>query len=146
MNETGEHMRAWSHLLGAHALAMREIERQLGEAGLPSMAWYDVLWELERAGGRLRIGELANRLVVERYNMTRLIDRLEKEGLLRREPDSEDRRASLVVLTDAGAAMRQRMWPHYRAAVEAAFAAALDEGEAAALTETLKKVIGRLKA
>lgn len=145
MAEQDEYLRTWSHLLGAHALAMREIERRLAAEHLPSMAWYDVLWELERAGGRLRIGELADRLVVERYNMTRLLDRLEREGFLSREPNPDDRRAAFAVLTDAGRQMRERMWPHYRAAVEFVIGGALSRDEAAAMTEGLKRIVRHLK-
>src|ERR1700737_382078 len=78
-------IRAWSHFLGANALALRAIEERLKAANQPPFAWYDVLLELDRAGGRLRIGELGLRLVVEPYNVTRLLDRLESEGLLKRE-------------------------------------------------------------
>jgi hypothetical protein len=78
-------IRAWSHLLGAHALGVRAIEQRLTAAGQPPLSWYDVLLELARAGGRLRVGELGERLVVEPHNVTRLLDRLEAEGLLRRQ-------------------------------------------------------------
>lgn len=136
---------AWSHLLGAHALALRAVERRLKAKKLPPLAWYDVLLEIERAGGRIRLGELAARIVIEPYNTTRLLDRLETAGLLRREKAAGDRRGAVAVLTDKGAALRQRMWPHYRRAIAETFAAALSEREAATLTRTLKKVIARLR-
>jgi len=138
-------IRAWSHFLGAHALALRAIEDRLAAAGQPPLAWYDALLELSRAGGRLRIGELGERLVVEPHSATRLIDRLEAEGLLRREPAAKDRRGVVAVLTDKGAALRKQMWPHYRNAILAVFGAALSTHEAETLTATLKKVIAPLR-
>jgi len=143
MNEPGS--RAWSHFLGAHALALRAVERRLKEAGQPPFAWYDVLLELDRAGGRLRIGELGERVVIEPYNMTRLLDRLEAEKLLKREKTEGDRRGAEAVLTAKGAELRRRIWPHYRTAIEDVFASALSEKEADAMVRMLKKVIERLR-
>jgi len=134
-------LRAWSRLLGAHALVLRAIERRLRSRELPPLTWYDVLLELERAGGRLRVGDLAERVVIERYNMTRLLDRLEAQGLLVREKSERDRRAISVVLTQRGAQLRRRIWPHYRRAILEFFAAPLSEREAEALTRSLTKVI-----
>lgn len=145
MSESEAGLRAWSHFLGAHALAMRSIEERLKAAGQPPFGWYDVLLELDRAGGRLRIGELGERLVVEPYNMTRLLDRLEAEKLLKREKAESDRRGTVVCLTEKGAELRRKMWPYYRKAIEQAFASALSESEAEAMVRSLKKVIARLR-
>jgi DNA-binding MarR family transcriptional regulator len=136
--------RAWSHFLGAQALAVRKIEEMLKAAGQPPFGWYDLLLELERAGGRLRIGELAERLVVEPYNMTRLLDRLEGAGLLRRERAPGDRRGAFAVITAEGTALRRRAWPHYQRAILDALAP-LSEADAEALVRIMKKVIAHLK-
>ncbi|MEQ8600690.1 MAG: MarR family transcriptional regulator [Devosia sp.] len=136
---------AWSQLLSAHALTLRVIEGKLKAAGQPPLAWYDLLLELERAGGEMRIGDLAERLVVERYNMTRLLDRMSDDGLVERRPDPTDRRGALAVITPAGRARRGDMWPHYRSAIDEAFSAVLTGVEAAALTATLRKVKAHLK-
>ena len=145
MREDDPGLRAWSHFLGAHALALRAVEARLKAAGQPPLAWYDVLLELDRAGGRLRIGELGERLVVAPYNMTRLVDRLEKEKLLKRERVEVDGRGASVALTDKGAELRRKTWPHYRKAIDDVFAQALGEKDAAAMTRALKKVIARLR-
>lgn len=137
--------RAWSHFLGAHALALRAVEGRLRAAGQPPFAWYDVLLELERAGGRLRLGELAEKLVVEPYNVTRLLDRLERTGLLRRERTSGDGRGAFAVITGKGEKLRKEMWTHYRRAIEEIFGEALSAREADALTRSLKKVIAHLR-
>ena len=138
-------IRAWTRFIGAHALAVRAIERQLAAAGQPSLAWYDVLLELERAGGSLRIGELGERLVVEPHNVTRLVDRLEMEGLLKRRRASEDGRGICAVLTIKGAVLRKRMWPHYRDAILKVFGAALSKRDAEALSAALKSIIAHLR-
>jgi DNA-binding MarR family transcriptional regulator len=145
MREDDPGLRAWSHFLGAHALALRAVDARLKGAGQPPLAWYDALLELDRAGGRLRIGELGERLVIEPYNMTRLVDRLEKEKLLRRERAEGDGRGAVVVLTDKGAELRRKMWPHYRKAIEDVFAGAIGDKDADAMVRALKKVIVRLR-
>src|SRR5262245_58543915 len=139
-------LKAWSTLLGAHALALRGVEARLKGAGLPPLGWYDVLWELEQAGGELRIGALAERLVIEPYNATRLIERLAAQGLLRRERAEDDRRGARILLTEKGRALRRRMWPEYQRAVLELFAAPLSEPEAKGLLRALAKVIASLRS
>lgn len=75
----------WFSFVRSHRLMIREIEQRLAKAGLPVYAWYDALWGLEsHPQGARRMYELADVLVIERYNLTRLVDRLEKEGLVSR--------------------------------------------------------------
>jgi DNA-binding MarR family transcriptional regulator len=137
-------LKAWSDFLGAHALALRRIGERLKAAGTPPLEWYDVLLELDRAGGRLKIGDLAERVVIAPYNMTRLLDRLEAEGLLRRERSATDRRSADAVLTEKGAALRRSMWPVYERAILEAFAP-LSERDAEAMTRILSRVIAQLR-
>jgi DNA-binding MarR family transcriptional regulator len=86
MRVPDETLGAWRAFLNAHALATKRINRDLAEAGLPDLTWYDVLWTLHRADGRrLRIRELADAAVLSSTGMTRFVDRLEGEGLVRRE-------------------------------------------------------------
>lgn len=132
---------AWRALIMAHAAAVERIERGLLEANLPPLGWYDVLLELSAAPGcRLRMHELASAVVLSRSGLTRLVDRLEKAGLLRREPDPEDGRGSFAVLTDEGAAMRQKMWPIYAKGIAEHFGAHISDGEAEVLTRALGRV------
>jgi DNA-binding MarR family transcriptional regulator len=121
-----ETLSAWRAFLNAHARITARIEGALTEAGLPPLTWYDVLWPLHRAPGRrLRVGALAERVTLSRTGLTRLLDRVEREGLIRREPAPEDRRGSYVVITPAGSAVLRKMWPVYERALEDAFAARL---------------------
>ena len=100
---TGEALAAWRTFLRAHATVTRRLEADLLAAhGLP-LASYDVLVQLvEAPGRRLRMTELADRVLLSRSGLTRLVDRLEREGVVRREPCVEDGRGMFAVLSDAG--------------------------------------------
>ncbi len=133
---------AWRAFITAHALVIERIERELAEAGLPPLGWYDVLLELSVAPDRrLRMHELARAVVLSRSGLTRLVDRLERAGLLRREPDLADRRGSFAVLTDEGAAMRERMWPVYARGIAEHFGKHLGDEEVEGLIGVLKRVL-----
>jgi DNA-binding MarR family transcriptional regulator len=80
----------------------RELERELADAGMP-LGWYDVLLQLvEAPEHRLRMADLADRVLLSRSGLTRLIDRLQAEGFVRREPSPDDARGTYTVLTQDG--------------------------------------------
>src|SRR3954463_11229699 len=117
-----EALDTWRAFLNAHAHVTRRIGRDLAEAGLPDLGWYDLLWTLYRAPERrLRVNELAREVVLSPTAMSRFVDRAERAGCVRRAPDPHDRRALRVVITDEGIALLRRMWPVYRAGIEAHF-------------------------
>lgn len=122
---------AWQSLLSAHARVTRAIDRDLAAAGLPDLRWHDFLASLARAPGRsLRVSELAQGGVLTQTAMSRFVDRAEREGLVGREPDPRDRRATRVVLTDRGAELLAKMEPVHAGSVVAYFAAHVgDHGE-----------------
>jgi len=116
----------WRAFLNAHALLIRRIEDDLRERGLPPLGWYDVLWPLHEAPERrLRMNELADKVVLSRTGLVRLVDRLERAGLLRREAVPEDGRGSYAAITAEGVAVLRRMWPVYRRHIEDDFLAPL---------------------
>lgn len=132
----------WPVFITAHAVLIEQVEARLAVAELPQLAWYDVLWALERAGeGRMRLAGLAEKVVLSRSNMTRLIDRLEEAGLVRRERSAEDRRGAFAALTPAGAAMRARMWPVYQQAIGELFERHLEAGEAEKMQAALRRML-----
>src|SRR5512145_1087811 len=137
---------AWAVLLTAHATLVERIEAALAAAGLPSLSWYDVLWELEKADGRLRMHELARRVVLSRSNLSRLADRLEDAGLLAREDCAEDGRGYDLVLTGAGRAMRRKMWRVYEAQIERVFSRHLTVDEARVVGEALARAVKAARA
>ena len=132
---------AWARLARVQQQALRSIERALKEAGLPPLAWYDVLLELERAGGPgLRPFELERAMLLAQYNLSRLIDRLEAAGHVERIACEDDGRGHLIAVTASGRAMRRRMWPVYARAIEQAIGRHL----AAAETRSLDGLLGAL--
>jgi len=133
---------AWALFLNVHARLTRAMDDAVTGAGLLPLEWYDVLFALYRADGRkLRLSELAERIVFSRSGLTRLIDRIEEKGLLRRERSSEDRRGTFAVLTDAGREAMKRSWPVYRKEIESRFANHLTVAEATAMRDGLLKVL-----
>jgi DNA-binding MarR family transcriptional regulator len=133
---------AWRAFLTAHAHVTRRISRDLVDAGLPDLSWYDLLWALRRSPQRrLRVNELAREVVLSPTAMSRFVDRAEAAGYVRREPDPDDRRALQVVLTDEGLELLRRMWPVYERGIAEHFAAHLDR-DPAALTNMLRRIAG----
>lgn len=132
---------AWAVLLSAQATLVERIEQALAAAGLPPLAWYDVLWELEKAGGRLRMAELGRRVVLSKSNVSRLADRLQAAGLVQRRDAEDDGRGYDLVLRPAGRALRKRMWPAYEAQIEALFSRHLGADEARVIAESLGRAV-----
>jgi DNA-binding MarR family transcriptional regulator len=135
-------IRAWARLMKAQQRALREIEAVLKSADLPPLAWYDVLLETERAGrDGLRPFELQRTMLLEQYNLSRLIDRLVAAGHLERRPCEEDGRGYKVAVTEAGRTLRRRMWPVYARAIEQAVGRRLSPRQAAVLGDLLGRLI-----
>ena len=91
-------------------------------------------------GERLRMHELAERVVLSRSGLTRLVDRLEAVGLLRREACPTDRRGAYAVLTVEGAATLRQTWPTYARGIVAHFARHLDREEAETVAAALERI------
>jgi DNA-binding MarR family transcriptional regulator len=138
LNET--QLDAWRALLRGQALLIEEVERQLAAGDLPPLGWYDVLTELDKAGGRLRIHELADAVILSRSGLSRLLDRLEGAGLLGREPCENDRRGAYAAITPAGREMLDRMWPVYERCLAEHFAPQLDRAAAGVIRSALDGV------
>lgn len=129
--------------LTTHAKLITLIEQELAQAGLPPLAWYDVLLALsESPEHRLRMHELAEAMVVDRSNLTRLVDRLEAKGLVCRKSCPTDRRGAFAAITEQGLAMRLHMWPVYEQAIAKYFACHLSDTEVEVLSLALKRMLG----
>jgi DNA-binding MarR family transcriptional regulator len=136
---------AWRSMLRAQALLLEQVEQDLREAGLPPLSWYDVLTELDKAGGRLRIHELADAVILSRSGLSRLLDRLEAAGLLRREPCKDDRRGAYAAITPAGGEMLERMWPVYERRLVEHFEPWLGAADARRLQSALEGVVASVR-
>ena len=112
---TLEQLAAWRAFLRAHSTMLRRIARDLEEADLPPLTWYDVLAALRDApeGQRMRQVELAERVLLSHSGLSRLIDRIEAKGLVERVQCPGDRRSLNIQLTKAGEEMLEQMWPVY---------------------------------
>jgi DNA-binding MarR family transcriptional regulator len=132
----------WRAFLGAHVTVIARIEADLASAGLPPLSWYDVLWALYSAPERqLRMRELVDHVVLSRTGMTRLVDRIEAAGLLRREPVPGDRRGAFAVITDDGVGMLRRMWAVYAPRIQELFVEPVG-GDAPVVAAALRRVSG----
>jgi DNA-binding MarR family transcriptional regulator len=135
-------MLAWRRFLRAHALVTRRLESDLlAEQRLP-LASYDVLVQLvEAPQRRLRMSELAERVLLSRSGLTRLVDRLEREGLVRREACDSDARGLFTVLTVEGLVRLREASPVHLRGVADHAVGRLDEDEAAALAGLLGRML-----
>src|SRR5258708_2199560 len=136
----GRGLEAWDLFLRAHATLMRRLELELVQATGLSLADFDVLAQLARAGGELRMTELAARALISRSGMTRRVTRLVGEGLLVRANADADARGVVVALTDAGKARLTETAPVHRRGIPYLFSSQLDDRELAALKNALDKV------
>jgi DNA-binding MarR family transcriptional regulator len=133
---------AWRAFLQTYAAVVPRIERDLqSETGLP-FAWYDVLLELNGAKPerRLRMQDLGDRVTISRSRVSRVVDELERAGLVERVPDPTDRRASFAAITTEGRAALRRAAPVYLAAVEREFLSHLTDADARTIERALDRV------
>jgi DNA-binding MarR family transcriptional regulator len=135
---------AWRAFLEAHARIIRRLEQELREEhGLP-LAFYDVLVQLhEAADHRLRMQELADAVLLSKSGLTRLVDRMERAGLVRRRACRADRRGTFAELTPAGLTTLRATAPTHLRGIGEHFARHLDEQDAATLDRVLRRVASR---
>jgi len=135
------HGEAWGALTRTHAAITGRLQESLAAADFPPLPWYEVLATLSEAPEeRMKMGDLAEALVITRGGLTKLVDRLVKAGLLERTFCETDRRVSYATLTSAGNSLLAEMRPVVVAELKVAFAARLSAAEADVLRETLERV------
>jgi DNA-binding MarR family transcriptional regulator len=135
-----ERLRAW-RLFFESALALLDLlDTELEhEAGIP-MRWYDVLVQLEETPEGIPMNELADRILYSKSGFTRVIDRMEEAGLVRRLRPQNDRRTILIVLTDKGTQTMEHARRYHRDGIEQHFSQHLTDADIKALTRALEKV------
>lgn len=134
-------VQAWARLVRVEQALLDRIEEDLKSAGLPPLVWYDVLLELVREpGDRLRHRDLHRRMLLAKYNLSRLLDRMEADGLIGRQPVNDDARGEYVRVTKRGRDMQKRMWPVYRRAIAKHFSNRLSIDDIDQLLRILSKV------
>jgi DNA-binding MarR family transcriptional regulator len=135
---------AWKSLLNAHAVAVGAIEARLREADEIPLTWYDVLWALRKGGNDccLRFRQLQEEIVLSRSALSRLIDALEKAGLVKKRPCEKDARGVDVELTEKGHKALASAWPIYSEGIAEQFARHLTVEECEQIARILGKVGG----
>jgi DNA-binding MarR family transcriptional regulator len=138
-----ESVSVWFRLLSCHALMLTELRRRLEEPSARSqrmtMARFDLLASLHRHDGQTLAG-LSRALLVTAGNVTGLVDRAERDGVVERRPDPDDRRASRVWLTDRGRTLIKSVLPIHDGTVHELIAGLPREDR-----RELRKVLGALR-
>jgi len=133
---------AWASLVRTERTLLDKVEEELKRAHLPPIDWYHVLHEIDRAPkGMLRQTGVQDRTQLAQYNVCRLVDRLEREGLVERRQCQLDGRNNVLVITTKGRTVRRQMWPVYAKAIEEHFGARLSQAEAEQLARLLWKLL-----
>jgi DNA-binding MarR family transcriptional regulator len=134
-------MRAWRGLLRAHTCLAKRLDAELDQAHRLPMTSYEVLHHLEEAsGGRMRMCDLAERAQLSRSGLTRLVDRLEREGLLERCSCEHDARGSYACLTQTGHERLEEARGTHLAVVREHFLARFSEGELSVLADMWERI------
>jgi DNA-binding MarR family transcriptional regulator len=140
-------MACWRAFIESSQLLMTRLEDDLRDAGALSFADYHVLVLLSEAPQqRLRMGDLANRLIFSPSRLTYHVGTMERRGLVVREACPEDRRGSQAVLTATGLLALRDAAPHHLRSVRSHFIDDLDDAEIAVLTKAFERLGERLRA
>jgi DNA-binding MarR family transcriptional regulator len=135
-----DELAAWQAFLRAHSTMLRRISRDLEDAELPPLGWYDVIAALRDAqDNQLRQVELAEQVLLSNSGLSRLLDRMEKAGVVERRSCTTDRRSFYIGLTVEGEDLHERMWPVYARGVAEDFLPALGSNPCE-IRETLESI------
>ena len=125
-----------------HAALVPVLDQRLQSECTLTLAWYDVLLELNAAPDRrLRMSDLGERVVLSRTRVSRVVDEMQRAGLVTREANEDDRRSSYAAMTDEGRRVFRRAAPRYLDAIEEEFAGSLTVAELKALRDALDAVL-----
>ncbi|MBB2913515.1 DNA-binding MarR family transcriptional regulator [Streptosporangium becharense] len=137
-----ERLAVWRMLQRAQVRITRVLETELLLRHDLTLASYDVLSQLSEAPGRrLRMNDLADRVLLSRSGLTRLVDRLQRDGLVGREACVSDARGLFAVLSDAGAGRLAEATPTYLRGIRAQFLDVLDADELRQCAAMLDKLL-----
>lgn len=138
----GERVGAWVNLLQVNQVVDRALEQRLKESEDLSLAEFEVLARLSAAPDRrLKMIDIANLLLASKSGVTRIVDRLERAGLVDREIPRENRRIVYARLTPAGVKTFCDARNVFNEAIEASFSQYLSDNEVAALRGVLRKLL-----
>jgi DNA-binding MarR family transcriptional regulator len=135
-------LRAWRGLLRAHASLAKALDAQLeAEHGLPLSSYEVLLFLADAQDGRMRMHDIASSVLLSRSGLTRLVDRLERDGLVERQSCECDARGSYAVLTDAGREKLRAARATHLAGVRSLFLQHLDDAELDLLGDVWDRIL-----
>jgi len=135
-----ERLRSWRLYIESALALLDVLDAELEHAVGITQRWYDLLVHLEESPEGIRMNELAERILYSKSGFTRVVDRMEEAGLVRRVRPDHDRRSILVVLTDNGAETMERARRYHRHGIEQHFSQHLTDADIKALTRALEKI------
>jgi DNA-binding MarR family transcriptional regulator len=133
-------MGAWLKLVRTHTRYWDELETQMRRDHGLTMARYDVLAHLNMAGGRLGLGELASQIALSPSGLSKLLDRMDASGLIRREADPGDARAAFAAITPEGRELVGKARRSHHALLRRTFGKALDDRDVADLERIMDRI------
>ena len=133
-------MTAWMLLVRTHTRFWDAVEEQMRREHGLTMARYDVLAQLEMAGGRLGLSDLAAAIALSPSGLSKLLDRMDASGLIRREPDPDDQRAAFATITARGRELVRDARRGHHALLRRTFAAALNDRDLTDLARIMRKL------
>jgi len=133
--------RAWRAFYKAYWALIPLMDQDLRDHAGMDIATYNALSHTYLEGSHgIRMKDLATNATLSTSGLTSLVDRLEKQGLVQRNPDPLDRRATRITLTDQGRELAEQAAHVHIASIEKHFAARVSDTEATAIAETLERV------
>lgn len=133
---------AWRGLLRVHASLMKELDAELEAAHRLPLTSYEVLLQLaDSPDQRMRMCDLADSVLLSRSGMSRLVDRLERDGLLTRAACSADARGSYAVITQAGLDLLAAARPTHHEGVRRRFLSHLSDDDLAQLADYWQRIL-----
>lgn len=145
-NADDELLLTWAALYVTHGLSVKRIQKELEAKGCLSLDDYEVLLVTSRCPDqRIRLSSLAEATIFTRSGITRVVNRLEEAGLLRREGCPNDKRGSFAILTSAGKEALKTTWKVYARAVLNILSPCLSSSDARELRCRLEKILGHLR-
>jgi DNA-binding MarR family transcriptional regulator len=142
MKKGAEELSAWLNLIQTHEAVAAGLEDTLERANGLSLAEHEVLVRLaEAADGRLRMLDLTGLVLLSKSGMTRLIDRMERDGLVERQACDTDRRVVYAAITPEGRRILRDTTPVFLAGIEEHFSRHLSEADVRALRRILRKLL-----
>ncbi len=136
-----ETIAVWTSLVSANKILLDDIEDALKSEGLPTLHWYDLLLEIEKAGeDGIRPFELRKRLLLPQYGVSRLLERMAKADLINRQNVEDDGRGHIITLTQKGQETRKAMWPVYAGVLSQSIEQRFTEAEVTEFARLLQKL------